>query len=53
MQIQYTCEVLKRLVLAWDANYTKITPIEAVQIAQAEKEIESGETVEHNDIEWK
>ena len=50
---QFACEVLKRLVLAWDANYTKITPVEAVQIAQAEKEIELGETINHNDIDWK
>lgn len=50
---QLACEVLKRLVLAWDPDYTKITPVEALRIAQAKKEIEEGETISHNDINWK
>jgi hypothetical protein len=50
---QFACEVLKRLVLAWDSNYTKVTPVEAVRIAQAKKEIESGNVVCHEDILWK
>lgn len=50
---QFACEVLKKLVLAWDSNYTKITPIEATQIEQAKREIKLGETISHTDILWK
>jgi hypothetical protein len=50
---QLACEVLKRLVLAWDPDFTKITPVEAIQIAQAKKGIEAYETISHNDIDWK
>ena len=50
---QLACEVLKRLVLAWDPNFTKITPIEAIQITQAKKEIEDGEIINQKDIDWK
>lgn len=49
---ELACEVLKRLVLAWDPDYTKITPVEALQIAQAKKEIENGEIINHTEIDW-
>lgn len=50
---QLACEVLKRLVLAWDPDFTKITPAEALQIAQAKKEIKAGEIISHDEIQWK
>jgi len=50
---QFACEVLKRLVLAWDPNYIKLTPAEAIRFSQNIHEIESGETIKHCDIAWK
>lgn len=50
---QLACEVLKRLVIAWDPDFKKLTPAEALQLEQAKKEIEAGETIGHNDIDWK
>ena len=31
-------EMVKRLVLAWDPDFTKLTPSEAAKIAEAEKD---------------
>ncbi|MDR2572009.1 MAG: hypothetical protein LBD23_17160 [Oscillospiraceae bacterium] len=45
-------EFVKRLVLAWDPDFIKVTPSEAILIAQAEDEFKHGETVSHNDINW-
>lgn len=40
-------EFIKRLVLAWDPDYTKVTPSEALKLREAEKEYENGEYVEY------
>ena len=45
-------QLIKRLVLAWDPDFTKVTPLEHAEIERAEKEIENGETVKHEDINW-
>lgn len=45
-------EMLKRIVLAWDPDFTKITPAEAAILQQAEAEIERGETVSDDEIDW-
>lgn len=41
-------EFIKRLVLAWDSDYTKVTPKEREQLEEAE---ESG-FVPENEIDW-
>ncbi len=45
-------EVVKRMVLAWDPDFTKVTPAEAEAIARAEDEIARGETVPMEAINW-
>lgn len=40
-------EFIKRLVLAWDPDYTKVTPSEALKLKEAEKEYANGEYVEY------
>jgi alkyl hydroperoxide reductase subunit AhpC len=42
-----------RLVLAWDPDFTKVTPTEAAALRQAEEEFERGEFVRAEDIDWK
>lgn len=42
------CEMLKRIVLAWDPDFTKVTTEEAKQLEEAEK---SG-FVSESDIDW-
>lgn len=45
-------ELIKKLVLAWDPDYTKVTPLEAMQLEEAEQAFENGEYVSHEDIDW-
>ncbi|MCL2365393.1 MAG: hypothetical protein FWC71_12140 [Defluviitaleaceae bacterium] len=45
---RFAYEFIKKLVLAWDPNYTKVTPAEAAQIKAAE---ESG-FVADDEIDW-
>ncbi|MBO5164693.1 MAG: hypothetical protein J6B75_09705 [Ruminococcus sp.] len=41
-------ELLKRIVLAWDSDYTKLTPKEADELAEAEN---SG-YIDSDEIDW-
>ena len=43
---QLACEVLKRLVLAWDPDYTKLTPAESARVTSTMKEFKAGEYVQ-------
>lgn len=45
-------EVIKRFILAWDPDFTKVTPQERERIRQAEVEFERGETVSMDEIKW-
>ena len=45
-------EMLKRIVLAWDPDFTKLTPAEAEAVREAEAEISRGETVSDSEIDW-
>ena len=45
-------EIIKKLVLAWDPDFTKLTPDERKRLEIAEIEIARGETVSHDDIDW-
>jgi len=48
----FALEFVKRLVLAWDPDFTKVTPSEAAVIAQAVEEFKNGDSVSHSDINW-
>lgn len=43
-------ELVKRMVQAWDPDFTKATSQEAERIRQAETEISNGEYINFNDI---
>ena len=45
-------ELIKRMVLAWDSDFTKLTPIERKRLEEAEQDFTKGDTVNHNDIDW-
>lgn len=45
-------QLIKRLVLAWDPDFTKLTPEERNRLEAAEERIDSGEYVKDSDIEW-
>lgn len=48
----FALEFLKKLVLAWDPDYTKVTPAERKALEEAEKEILENETISHDEINW-
>lgn len=41
-------EMLKRIVLAWDPDYTRLTPSEAAEL----KEAEASGYIDENEIDW-
>ncbi len=45
-------ELVKKLVLAWDPDFVKLTPAEKAELEQAEREFAAGETVPHEAINW-
>lgn len=49
---QLAFELIKKLVLAWDPDFTKVTSQEAKELEEAEQNLKNGEVVSHNDIDW-
>lgn len=45
-------QLIKRLVLEWDPDFTKLTPEERNRLEAAEQRIDSGEYVKDSEIEW-
>lgn len=48
----FVSKCIKKLIFAWDPDFTKLTPAERLELEAAAKEIENGETVSHNSIDW-
>lgn len=49
---QLAFEFIKRMVLAWDSDFTKLTPFERDKLTKADAEIINGETIDHSEIDW-
>lgn len=45
----FALEFIKKLVLAWDPDFIKLTPLERASLEDALKDTE---TVPHNEINW-
>ena len=45
-------EMVKRLVLAWDSDYTKLTIAERAHLEESDKDLENGEALDYLDIDW-
>ena len=45
---EFACEFIKKLVLAWDPDFTKVTADEAAKI----KEAENSGFVDEDEIDW-
>lgn len=43
-------EIAKKLLLAWDPDFTKVTPEERKRIEKAEQELSNGEYLTHEDV---
>lgn len=48
----FVLEFIKKLVLAWDPDYTKVTSAERKALEEAEKDIAENGTVSHDAINW-
>lgn len=48
----FALEFIKKLVLAWDPDFTKLTLSERANLEEAEKEIKNGEIITHEAINW-
>ncbi len=48
----FALEFIKKLVIAWDPDFTKVTPSERKALEEAEKDIEENGTVLHDAINW-
>ena len=44
-------EILRRMILAWDPDYTKATPIEVAAMEEGIAEYKRGEVIKLEDIE--
>lgn len=49
---EFASQFIKRLVLAWDPDFTKLTPEERKQLEAAEQRADSGVYVKDSDINW-
>ncbi len=45
-------EFIKRVLLAWDPDFTKVTPQERKALDEADAEIARGDVFSHDDIDW-
>jgi len=45
-------EFIKRMVLAWDSDFTKLTAAERKRLEEAEQDFIAGNTVSHDNIDW-
>ncbi|WP_341299259.1 hypothetical protein MHB44_11555 [Lysinibacillus sp. FSL H8-0500] len=45
-------EMVKRLVLAWDSDYTKLTPVERARLEESTQDLKRGEVTNYADIDW-
>jgi len=45
-------ELIKRMVLAWDPDFTKLTSAERKRLEETEQDFLAGNIVNHNEINW-
>lgn len=45
-------DFIKKLVLEWDPDYTKLTDKEKSELDEAVQEFNNGETISHDEINW-
>ena len=45
-------ELVRKLVLAWDPDYTKTSPAEAAAREQAVRDMDAGDYVSDDEINW-
>lgn len=49
---EFASQFIKRLVLAWDPDFTRLTNEEQKQLEAAERRIDSGEYIKNSEMKW-
>ena len=49
---EFALQFIRKLVLAWDPDYTKVTPKEKEALDEAVREFANGETISHESVDW-
>ena len=49
---EFASQFIKRLVLAWDPDFTRLTNEDQKQLEAAERRIDSGEYIKNSEIKW-
>lgn len=44
--------LIKKIVLMWDPDFTKLTVFERISLWKAQREYARGETIPFEDIDW-
>lgn len=48
----FALEFIKRLVIAWDPDFTKVTLKERIALEEAENDVAENGTISHDAINW-
>ena len=48
----FALEFIRKLVLAWDPDFTRVTPAGRQAIEEAEQDFRNGEAISHDSINW-
>lgn len=48
----FALEFIKKLVIAWDPDFSKVTASERAALEEAENDIAENGTISHNVINW-
>ena len=48
----FACEMLKKIVLAWDPDFTKLTPDETKRLEIGKRQLMSGDFYRGDEIDW-
>jgi len=49
---EFACEVVRKLIIAWDSDFTKLTQQEAVELKLAHAQVANGEVFSDDEIDW-
>ena len=48
----FACELMKRLIRAWDPDFTKLTPSETIELKLAHEQVANDEVFSDDEIDW-
>ena len=48
----FACELMKKLIRAWDPDYTKLTHQEAIDLKLAHEQVANGDVYSDDEIDW-